>query len=85
MLCVVNGKMSEGINFSDRLGRGVIMIGLPFANSNSLELREKIKYAALQGGKEAGAEYYENLCMRGVNQSIGRCIIKITKESMYSS
>lgn len=23
---------------------------------------------------DAGAEYYENLCMRGVNQSIGRAI-----------
>ncbi|KAI7902752.1 helicase C-terminal domain-containing protein [Cokeromyces recurvatus] len=77
LLCVVNGKMSEGINFSDRLGRGVIMIGLPFANRGSIELIEKIKYAQEHSSNvmpNAGKEYYENLCMRGVNQSIGRAI-----------
>ncbi|KAI7873826.1 DNA repair helicase [Lichtheimia hyalospora FSU 10163] len=79
LLCVVNGKMSEGINFSDRLGRGVIMIGLPFANAGSAELQEKIKYARQKGeifssSADAGKEYYENMCMRGVNQSIGRAI-----------
>ncbi|CAO3634796.1 unnamed protein product [Mucor hiemalis] len=77
LLCVVNGKMSEGINFSDRLGRGVIMIGLPFANRGSVELIEKMKYAneySSGGTTNAGTEYYENLCMRGVNQSIGRAI-----------
>ncbi|CDH48316.1 atp-dependent rna helicase ddx11-like protein 8-like [Lichtheimia corymbifera JMRC:FSU:9682] len=79
LLCVVNGKMSEGINFSDRLGRGVIMVGLPFANAGSAELQEKIKYARQKGeifssSADAGKEYYENMCMRGVNQSIGRAI-----------
>ncbi|KAI9478738.1 MAG: ATP-dependent RNA helicase-like protein chl1 [Benjaminiella poitrasii] len=77
LLCVVNGKMSEGINFSDKLGRGVIMIGLPFANRGSVELIEKIKYAQNHSSNDtpnAGKEYYENLCMRGVNQSIGRAI-----------
>ncbi|KAI8987718.1 helicase C-terminal domain-containing protein [Mycotypha africana] len=77
LLCVVNGKMSEGINFSDRLGRGVIMVGLPFANRGSVELIEKIKFAQQSTKDEninAGKEYYENLCMRGVNQSIGRAI-----------
>ncbi|KAG2204615.1 hypothetical protein INT46_009724 [Mucor plumbeus] len=76
LLCVVNGKMSEGINFSDSLGRGVIMIGLPFANKGSVELIEKMKYAQQysKGNTNAGTEYYENLCMRGVNQSIGRAI-----------
>ncbi|KAL9546912.1 hypothetical protein MBANPS3_006436 [Mucor bainieri] len=76
LLCVVNGKMSEGINFSDSLGRGVIMVGLPFANRGSVELMEKMKYAQQysNGNANAGTEYYENLCMRGVNQSIGRAI-----------
>ncbi|ORX45561.1 DNA repair helicase [Piromyces finnis] len=78
LLCVVGGKMSEGINFSDKLGRGVIVIGLPFANKESYELKEKMKYLDNQSkiikNSTTGNEYYENLCMRAVNQSIGRAI-----------
>ncbi|CAG8641737.1 11122_t:CDS:10 [Ambispora gerdemannii] len=81
LFCVVGGKMSEGINFADRLGRGVLMVGLPFANMNSAALKEKMKYIDqkrqdIRSGNlhSSGKEYYENLCMRSVNQSIGRAI-----------
>ncbi|XP_031550335.1 ATP-dependent DNA helicase DDX11-like [Actinia tenebrosa] len=74
LLCVVGGKMSEGINFSDDLGRCVVMIGLPYPNINSPELKEKMNYLNTNIGAKAGQEYYENLCMKAVNQSIGRAI-----------
>ncbi|KAI4145053.1 MAG: hypothetical protein LQ340_006445 [Diploschistes diacapsis] len=83
LLSVVGGKMSEGINFSDRLGRGVVIVGLPFPNIQSPEWKAKLEYTEQQTvsrggsvaeGKTAARALYENACMRAVNQSIGRAI-----------
>ena len=97
LLSVVGGKMSEGINFSDRLGRCVMVVGLPYPNIASPDWKAKIEYiesttfkqltsTASQGGpsvsqdearvraKQASRDFYENACMRAVNQSIGRAI-----------
>ncbi|KAI1266953.1 DNA repair helicase [Xylariaceae sp. FL1019] len=89
LLSVVGGKMSEGINFSDRLGRCVIIVGLPYPNINSPDWKARIEYIesttvqrlthipreqALVMAKQAARDFYENACMRAVNQSIGRAI-----------
>jgi chromosome transmission fidelity protein 1 len=95
LLSVVGGKMSEGINFSDRLGRCVVIVGLPFPNIMSAEWKAKIEYIEsstlahlrasedtkrldevemMKQAKEQGQQFYENACMRAVNQSVGRAI-----------
>lgn len=88
MFAVVGAKLSEGINFSDDLARGVVMVGMPFANMQSPELAERMKYVRELAAKhdvpgkdspsgkaiDAGHELYTNLCMKAVNQSIGRAV-----------
>lgn len=86
LLSVVGGKMSEGINFSDELARAVFMIGLPYPNlfnSDLIAKREYIKQKYLKLGKSLdfaqnqSQQYYENLCMKAINQSVGRAIRNI--------
>lgn len=74
LFSVVGGKISEGINFSDNLGRCIVMVGLPYPNLYSAELQEKMAYLNKTIGPSAGQEHYENICMKAVNQSIGRAI-----------
>mmetsp|Transcript_16318 Transcript_16318/g.45473 ORF Transcript_16318/g.45473 Transcript_16318/m.45473 type:complete len:894 (-) Transcript_16318:152-2833(-) len=85
LLSVVGGKMSEGINFGDGLGRCVVMAGMPYPNGADPELKERMSHLdraaatqRTQGGRHLdsldGRSYYEDLCMKAVNQCIGRVI-----------
>ena len=74
LFTVVRGKLSEGINFNDDLGRCVMMIGLPYPNTQDIELQEKMKFWDRKGGRVTGKMLYENMCHKAVNQSIGRAI-----------
>lgn len=74
LLSVVGGKLSEGLNFSDDLGRCVIVVGMPYPNIKSPELQEKMNYLNRTSGNGSGNIYYENLCMKAVNQCIGRAV-----------
>jgi len=75
-MAVVGAKLSEGLNFADDLARAVVMVGLPYPNASSPELKERLKYVSnlsKEKGEmeDAGKELYENMCLNAVNQSIG--------------
>jgi chromosome transmission fidelity protein 1 len=80
LFSVIGGKLSEGINFSDDLGRCVMVVGLPFPNLETPEWKAKMQYLdsrAVARGEPTGKasrEHAENVCMRAVNQAIGRAI-----------
>ncbi|XP_015593947.1 ATP-dependent DNA helicase DDX11 isoform X2 [Cephus cinctus] len=74
LFSVVGGKLSEGLNFSDDLGRCVIVVGMPYPNLFAPEIREKMNYLNENVGYNTGTMYYENACMKAVNQCIGRAV-----------
>jgi len=80
LFAVIGGTLSEGINFSDALGRAVVVVGLPFPNPHSAEWKAKMQYISTKetnrggDGKAAARDFFENACMRAVNQCIGRAI-----------
>nr|XP_021139479.1 regulator of telomere elongation helicase 1 [Columba livia] len=79
-LAVCRGKASEGLDFADVNGRGVIITGLPFPPR--LEPRVVLKMQFLDELRSSGAgtqylsgrEWYSQQASRAVNQAIGRVI-----------
>ena len=61
------GKIFEGLNFKDNLGRMVVVVGIPLASIGDPKIKNKI----LRG---SGDEWYTKEGMRAVNQAIGRLI-----------
>lgn len=91
LFAIVGGKLSEGINFSGNLCRAVVMTGLPFPNVFSGELiisRKHLEEKILKNGGTkqdanlASKEFFENICMKAVNQSVGRSIRNIDDYSL---
>lgn len=82
LLAVVGGRLAEGINFGDELGRCIAMVGLPYPSPSDPELVERLRSidraslhgSGQHGGPPASRGHYQDLCMRAVNQSIGRAI-----------
>ena len=73
LFAVVRGSLSEGINFSDKLGRCVVVVGLPYLNMSDPEVKLKMKYYDQMKGY-SGYKFYDNACDVAINQAIGRAI-----------
>lgn len=82
LFAVCRGKVSEGVDFSDKHGRCVMIVGIPYANQADLYIRLKRQYLSLtaprrpkvRGKLFTGDDWYRQEALRSVNQAIGRVI-----------
>lgn len=67
-----------------------MVVGLPYPNPSDLEIKERMSFydrlaaatrtsasgtaGAAGSGQLSGRDYYDNLCMKAVNQGVGRVI-----------
>ncbi|XP_074144969.1 regulator of telomere elongation helicase 1 isoform X3 [Sminthopsis crassicaudata] len=80
-MAVCRGKASEGLDFADMNGRGVIITGLPFPPRMDPRVILKMQFLDEMRGKSgtggqylSGHEWYRQQASRAVNQAIGRVI-----------
>lgn len=78
---VCRGKASEGLDFADTFGRGVIITGLPFPPKMDPRVILKMQFLDEMSRKRvsgmrylSGQEWYRQQAFRAVNQAIGRVI-----------
>uniref|UniRef100_A0A672Q0A6 Regulator of telomere elongation helicase 1 n=1 Tax=Sinocyclocheilus grahami TaxID=75366 RepID=A0A672Q0A6_SINGR len=76
---VCRGKASEGLDFADTYGRGVVITGLPFPPRMDPRVVLKMQYLDEMCRKKisgylSGQEWYRQQASRAVNQAIGRVI-----------
>ncbi|XP_029468516.1 Fanconi anemia group J protein isoform X2 [Rhinatrema bivittatum] len=77
LIAVCRGKVSEGLDFSDDNARAVLTIGIPFPNTQDLQVELKRKYNDQHSktrGLLPGSQWYEIQAYRALNQALGRCI-----------
>lgn len=78
LIAVVNGSLSEGIDFKDELCRCVVLVGVPYPNPTDPLVIERMRFLDEQHRNNpnfiAGDQYYQGRCMKSVNQCIGRSI-----------
>lgn len=72
LTCIMNGKMSEGLNFADDLARCVVIFGMPYPNKQDPLIIQRLDYVTTQFGADVAEEVYETMCFKAVNQSVGR-------------
>lgn len=75
LFSVLNGTLSEGVNFSDDLCRCLIIISLPFPQKTEMfSCKEKYFNESNTCPNRSESAYRRVLCMKAINQCIGRAI-----------
>ncbi|XP_023601308.1 regulator of telomere elongation helicase 1 isoform X3 [Myotis lucifugus] len=80
-LAVCRGKASEGLDFADVNGRGVVVTGLPYPPRKDPRVILKMQFLDEMKGRSgasgqflSGQDWYRQQASRAVNQAIGRVI-----------
>lgn len=72
-LAVCRGKVSEGLDFSDKAARCVCIIGIPFPNIKDFQVELHMKW--LDSRKPgSGRVWFNESASRAINQAVGRAI-----------
>jgi len=74
LVAVCRGKLCEGIDFTDRQCRLVIMVGVPYPSRMDLKVMLKQDFLDARGVDGDGRKWYVREAIRAVNQTIGRVI-----------
>eukprot|EP00760_Papus_ankaliazontas_P033482 PhM_4_TR6351/c0_g1_i2/m.37461/K11136/RTEL1; regulator of telomere elongation helicase 1 len=77
LFAVCRGKISEGIDFADRHGRCVAVVGVPYASRGDLLVYLRRKHIDAGPQRTAtfnGDVWYRQDAIRSVNQALGRVI-----------
>ena len=73
LLCVARGKVSEGIDFTDHLGRCVIMFGIPYVYTQSRVLKARLEFLRENFNIKEN-EFLTFDAMRHAAQCVGRAL-----------
>lgn len=73
LFCVCRAKLSEGIDFKDRLCRSVIFLGIPYANKADSFMVEKGKYLKRKNSVYA-SDWKLIEASKAINQGLGRAV-----------
>jgi len=74
LAAVCRGKLCEGIDFTDRQCRLVMLVGIPYPARNDLRVVMKQKFLDSRGTDGDGRRWYAREAICAVNQTIGRVI-----------
>jgi Rad3-related DNA helicase len=73
LCCVFRGRNAEGSNFPDEQARGVILVGVPYADISDPIVKARMEYLNRKE-KGLGEKWYLMDAFKAVNQAIGRGI-----------
>eukprot|EP00930_Biecheleria_cincta_P098404 TRINITY_DN90066_c0_g1_i1.p1 TRINITY_DN90066_c0_g1~~TRINITY_DN90066_c0_g1_i1.p1 ORF type:complete len:998 (+),score=143.61 TRINITY_DN90066_c0_g1_i1:56-3049(+) len=74
LAAVCRGKLCEGIDFTDRQCRMVVIVGIPYPSKNELKVVLKQDFLDGKGSAGDGRRWYQREAIRAVNQTLGRVI-----------